>query len=177
MFRLFALAVLFASVVSPAAARTQSTYVDLTGGYSRPPTEKDSFALSLSYARQARWWRVGTTGDLLMSENESSVYYYDGSSCRNGDTGQFASSSLCGPEMAFALRMEAALRIPGTGVSFGPGYRVAVNSGLFGFAQVELPMRNPAWVWVLRGSGGNNFVQVEAGVAYQFGGSRPDANQ
>jgi hypothetical protein len=167
---------LCAALLAPAALRAQNTYVDLTIGYSRPPTEKDSFAMSLSYARQARWWRVGATGDLLMSANESS-YYWDGSRCRNGDNGQFASSYLCGPEMDLAVRTEAALRIPGTGISFGPGYRIATDSGPFAFAQVEIPMRDPSWLWLLRGSGGRNFVQIEAGAAIQLGRRATDLPQ
>jgi hypothetical protein len=154
----------------------QNSYLDFAGGYSRPPTDKDSFAMSLSYARQSRWWRLGLTSDLLMSANESS-YYMDGSVCRDGDTGRFADSYLCGPEMDIALRGEAALRIPGTGVSFGPGYRLAVDSGPFGFLQVDLPMHDPSWNWVIRGSGGKNFIQVEAGAAFQFGKPRADSPQ
>ena len=60
-----------AAVVWPAVVRAQNTYVDFTGGYSHPPTDKDSFAVSLTFGRQARWLRLGATGDLLMSKNES----------------------------------------------------------------------------------------------------------
>jgi hypothetical protein len=173
---LLMLLVLCAGAGWPIHGSAQNSYLDFTGGYSRPPTDKDSFAMSLSYARQSRWWRLGATGDLLMSANESS-YYMDGSVCRDGDTGRFADSYRCGADLDVALRAEASLRIPGTGVSFGPGYRLAVDSGPFGFLQIDLSMHDPSWNWVIRGNAGENFIQVEAGVAVQFGRSRAASPQ
>lgn len=125
-------------------------------------------SVSAAYAHQGRWWRVKTAGDMLMSANESD-YYMDDGSCRDGNTGRYASSGLCAPELAFAVRLEAALRIPSTGLSFGPGYRLATDIGPYGFAQFDLPMHDPSWSWMFRGSKGRNFIQLETGVAVFVG--------
>lgn len=162
--------VLALAAALPSYAVAQNRYIDLSLGYSRPPMEKESLSTSIAYAHQGRWWRLKMAGDMLMSANESD-YYMDDGSCRDGSTGRFAESSLCGPEMAFALRLEPALRIPGIGLSFGPGYRLAADTGPYGFAQIEIPSRDRSWAWMLRGSRGENFVQVEAGVAAFFGGA------
>jgi hypothetical protein len=163
---------LVALLALPAPAASQSVS-DAAGsiGFSQPPSGKPSLSISLLYGRHGRWIGAQLWGDMLLSENTESVYYRDGSVCRNGDTGEFADSYQCGPAVDFAARGELGLRIPDSGLSFGPGFRLAEDrSQPYGYVQYERGGETGSF-FLVRALGGQKLVQVEVGVGLGWGHS------
>jgi hypothetical protein len=125
--------------------------------------------MSLLYGIHGRWIGAQTWGDMLLSENTESVYYQDGSVCRNGDTGEFAASSRCGPAVDLAARGELGLRIPGSGLSFGPGFRFGGDRAQpYGYVQYQTGGERGSFL-LMRALGGQSMVQVEVGFGFGWG--------
>jgi hypothetical protein len=152
----------------PAASQSVSEAAGSVG-FSRPPSGKPSMSISLLYGTHARWLGAQLWGDVLFSENTESVYYQDGSVCRNGDTGEFADSYQCGPAMDLAARGELGLRIPDSGLSFGPGFRVG-GDRLQPYGYVQYQSRHETGSFFLvRALGGRSLIQVEVGFGFGWG--------
>jgi hypothetical protein len=161
LLTLAALLALAAPVASQSASNAAGSI-----GFSQPPSGKPSMSMSLLYGVHGRQIGAQIWGDVLLSENTESVFYQDGSVCRNGDTGEFADSYHCGPAVDLAARGELGIRIPNSGLSFGPGFRVASDrSQPYGYVQYQSGSETGSF-WLVRALGGQSLVQLEVGFGF-----------
>jgi hypothetical protein len=164
---------ILATVLVPAFAKPSASQVvsdaAVSVGFSQPPSDKPSMSISMLYGTHARWIGAQVWGDLLLSEDTETVYYRDGSVCRNGDTGEFAASSSCAADMDLAARGELGLRIPAYGLSFGPGFRVGGDrTQPYGYVQYESGNATGSFLLV-RALGGQDLMQIEVGLGFGWG--------
>lgn len=112
--------------------------------------------------------------DFLVSDNEDSPYYrtsaYGGEeACRDSRDGRPVEDENCIPELDLAGRAEL-MAVLTRNLGLGAGARIDAtsNPNPYGLVRVEVPSRAARSTWFGQLSVGDQFTQVDAGIAIRF---------